>query len=40
MVILAMDRDQMAGYQTMCAELRNAGIRAEVFMGGGNMAKQ
>ena len=39
-VILPMDRDQMAGYQTMCAELRNAGIRAEVFMGGGNMAKQ
>ncbi|MEM6904442.1 MAG: histidine--tRNA ligase [Pseudomonadota bacterium] len=39
-VILAMDRDQMAGYQTMCAELRNAGLRAEVFLGGGNMAKQ
>jgi len=39
-VILAMDRDQMAGYQTMCAELRNAGVRAEVFLGGGNMAKQ
>jgi histidyl-tRNA synthetase len=39
-VILNMDRDQMAGYQTMCAELRNAGIRAEVFLGGGNMARQ
>ena len=39
-VILAMDRAEMAAYQTMCAELRNAGIRAEVFMGGGNMAKQ
>lgn len=39
-VILAMDRAGMASYQTMCAELRNAGIRAEVFMGGGNMAKQ
>jgi histidyl-tRNA synthetase len=39
-VILAMDRDQMAGYQTMCAELRNNGIRAEVFLGGGNMGKQ
>jgi histidyl-tRNA synthetase len=39
-VILAMDREQMAAYQTMCAELRNAGIRAEVFLGGGNMAKQ
>jgi histidyl-tRNA synthetase len=39
-VILAMDRDQMAAYQTMCAELRNNGIRAEVFLGGGNMARQ
>ena len=39
-VILAMDRSEMASYQTMCTELRNAGIRAEVFMGGGNMAKQ
>ncbi|MEM6661019.1 MAG: histidine--tRNA ligase [Pseudomonadota bacterium] len=39
-VILAMDRSEMARYQSMCAELRNAGIRAEVFMGGGNMAKQ
>ena len=35
-----MDRSEMASYQTMCTELRNAGIRAEVFMGGGNMAKQ
>ena len=39
-VILPMDRERMAGYQTMCAELRNAGIRAEVFLGGGNMARQ
>jgi len=39
-VILAMDRAEMAAYQTMCAELRAAGIRAEVFLGGGNMAKQ
>jgi histidyl-tRNA synthetase len=39
-VILPMDRDQMAAYQTMCAELRNNGIRSEVFLGGGNMAKQ
>ncbi|MEM7177248.1 MAG: histidine--tRNA ligase [Pseudomonadota bacterium] len=39
-VILPMDRDRMADYQSMCAELRNAGIRAEVFLGGGNMAKQ
>ncbi len=39
-VILAMDRAEMAAYQTMCAELRRAGIRAEVFLGGGNMARQ
>jgi histidyl-tRNA synthetase len=39
-VILTMDRDQMAAYQTMCAELRNNGIRSEVFLGGGNMGKQ
>lgn len=40
-VILALDRGRMAQYQAMCADLRNAGIRAEVFMGGGtNMGKQ
>ncbi len=40
-VILALDRGRMAHYQSMCADLRNAGIRAEVFMGGGtNMGKQ
>ncbi|MEO0823042.1 MAG: histidine--tRNA ligase [Pseudomonadota bacterium] len=39
-VILALDRERMADYQTMCRELRAAGIRAEVFLGGGNMAKQ
>ena len=39
-VILAMDRAEMTRYQTMCAELRGAGIRAEVFLGGGNMGKQ
>jgi histidyl-tRNA synthetase len=39
-VILPMDRARMADYQAMCGELRAAGIRAEVFLGGGNMAKQ
>ena len=39
-VILTMDRDRMAAYQTICAELRNNGVRAEVFLGGGNMGKQ
>ena len=32
-VITVMDRDQMSGYQSMAAELRNAGIRAEVYLG-------
>ncbi len=39
-VILAMDRAEMAAYQSMCTELRQAGIRAEVFLGGGNMGRQ
>ena len=39
-VVTVMDRDQMAGYQAMAAELRAAGIRAEVFLGGGDMARQ
>ena len=39
-VICVMDKDRMADYQAMCAELRNAGVRAEVFLGGGNMGKQ
>jgi histidyl-tRNA synthetase len=32
-VVLVMDKEQMAGYQAMVAELRNAGIRAEMFLG-------
>ena len=28
-----MDRDRMADYQAMVAELRNADIRAEVYLG-------
>ncbi len=39
-VVTVMDRDRTADYQAMAAELRAGGIRAEVFMGGGNMAKQ
>ena len=30
----------MADYQAMAAELRAAGIRAEVFLGGGGMGRQ
>jgi histidyl-tRNA synthetase len=39
-VVTAMDRGAMAGYQRMAAELRAAGIRAEVFLGGGNLGRQ
>jgi len=35
-----MDKDRMGDYLTMVTELRNAGIRAEAFMGSGNMGKQ
>lgn len=39
-VILALEKDQMANYQEMAAELREAGLRAEVYLGGSNFAKQ
>ncbi|NNU81286.1 histidine--tRNA ligase [Halovulum dunhuangense] len=40
-VVTVMDRDRMADYQAMAAELRAAGIRAEVFLGNpGNFGKQ
>jgi histidyl-tRNA synthetase len=32
-VVTVMDRDRMAEYQAMAAELRGAGIRAEVYLG-------
>ena len=32
-LVTVMDRDRMADYQAMAAELRNAGIRAEVYLG-------
>ncbi|WP_283643698.1 histidine--tRNA ligase [Marinovum algicola] len=32
-VVTVMDRDRMPEYQTMVAELRQAGIRAEVYLG-------
>jgi histidyl-tRNA synthetase len=32
-VVTVMDRDRMADYQAMAAELRRAGIRAEVYLG-------
>jgi len=32
-VVTVMDRDRMADYQAIVGELRNAGIRAEVYLG-------
>ena len=32
-IVTVMDRDRMADYQAMAAELRTAGIRAEVYLG-------
>jgi histidyl-tRNA synthetase len=32
-VVTVMDRDRLADYQSMVTELRDAGIRAEMFMG-------
>ncbi len=32
-IITVMDRDRMSDYQAMVTELRNAGIRAEVYLG-------
>ncbi len=39
-VVLVMDKDQIAHYQAMVASLRNAGIRAEMYMGGSGMKAQ
>jgi len=40
-VVTVMDRNRMADYQTMAAELRSAGIRAEVYLGNpGNFGGQ
>lgn len=39
-VILALEKNQMPSYQAMATELRNAGLRAEVYLGGSNFAKQ
>ena len=39
-LICVFDRSLMADYFRMAAELRDAGIRAEVFTGAGNVTKQ
>lgn len=39
-LICALDKDLMADYFQIAADLRAAGMRAEVFVGAGNMGKQ
>ncbi|OAB60419.1 histidine--tRNA ligase, partial [Leptolyngbya valderiana BDU 20041] len=39
-VVIAAEKDRMADYFKLAAELRAAGLRAEAFVGGGNMGKQ
>ena len=39
-VVLVMDRDQIAAYQRMVSALRQAGIRAELYLGSSGMKAQ
>ena len=39
-IIVAAEKDRMADYFALAAELRASGLRAEAFIGGGNMGKQ
>jgi histidyl-tRNA synthetase len=39
-VVVALDRDHMADYQRLVAELRAAGIAAELYLGAGGMNAQ
>ncbi|QFU15707.1 histidine--tRNA ligase [Microvirga thermotolerans] len=39
-VVLVMDRDQVAAYQRMVSTLRQAGIRAELYLGSSGMKAQ
>ncbi|GEO14590.1 histidine--tRNA ligase [Microvirga aerophila] len=39
-VVLVMDRDQVAAYQRMVSSLRQAGIRAELYLGSSGMKAQ
>ena len=39
-VVTVFDRDRIADYQQMVAKLRNAGIRAELYLGAGKFAPQ
>ena len=39
-VVTVFDKDRIADYQSMVAALRNAGIRAELYLGSGKFAPQ
>ena len=39
-VVTVFDRDRIADYQNMVATLRNAGIRAELYLGAGKFGPQ
>jgi histidyl-tRNA synthetase len=39
-VVLVMDKDKVGGYQKMARELRDAGIRAEMYLGDAGMKAQ
>lgn len=39
-VVLVLDRDRLADYQRMAAQLRRAGIAAEIYLGGAGMKAQ
>jgi histidyl-tRNA synthetase len=39
-VVLVMDQSEIARYQTFVAQLRNAGIRAELYLGAAGMNAQ
>ena len=39
-VVLVMDKDQTSAYQRIVSDLRNAGIRAEMYLGGSGMKAQ
>ncbi|RDI57868.1 histidine--tRNA ligase [Microvirga subterranea] len=39
-VVLVMDRDQIASYQRMVSTLRQAGVRAELYLGSSGMKAQ
>jgi histidyl-tRNA synthetase len=39
-VVTVMDREKLADYQRMVADLRNAGVAAEMYLGSGGMKAQ